>query len=227
MELEFWEQRWHENQIGFHLEEVNRHLIKNFSNLDLAPASQVFVPLCGKSLDMIWLASQSYNVLGIEYSQLAVESFFKENQISFEIHKDSRFNRYQSENISILQGDFFNLKSEDLINVLAIYDRASLVALPETMRQKYADKLISITPEQVTVLLVTLEYDQAVMSGPPFSVTEPAVHKLYASNFKIEKLQQLDIIDEQPRFRERGLDYMIESVYRLKKLSPQMNANER
>lgn len=217
MELEFWEQRWQEKQTGFHLAEVNPYLIEHFTDLDLAAGSGVFVPLCGKSLDMIWLASQSYKVLGVECSQLAVESFFNENQISFEVDKSQRFNCYQSENISIFQGDYFDLGSEDLSDISAIYDRASLVALPEDMRQKYADKLISLTPEQARVLLVTLEYDQAVMSGPPFSVTESSVRKLYTADFAIEKLQQLDIIDEQPRFRERGLDYMIESVYCMKK----------
>ncbi|MFW2372844.1 MAG: thiopurine S-methyltransferase [Gammaproteobacteria bacterium] len=217
MELEFWEQRWQENQIGFHLPEVNRYLLENFANLNLAPGSQVFVPLCGKSLDMIWLSRQSFKVVGIECSQIAVESFFKENQISFECHKEPRFNRYQSENITILQGDYFDLESADLINISAIYDRASLVALPDAMRQKYADKLMAIAPEKASVLLVTLEYDQTMMSGPPFSVTEPALQKLYASCFKIEKLQQLDIIDEQPRFRQRGLEYMIETVYCLEK----------
>jgi len=217
MELEFWEQRWQENQIGFHLPDVNPYLIRHWANLNLIPGSQVFVPLCGKSRDMIWLASQSYKVVAIECSRLAVEAFFEENRLSFNLQKDQRFNRYQSENITILQGDYFDLVSEDLLNISAIYDRASLVALPEAMRQEYADKLISITPEQISVMLVTLEYDQAMMSGPPFSVTESVVRKLYTSAFEIEKFQQLDILNEQPRFRERGLDYMIESVFHLKK----------
>lgn len=217
MELGFWEQRWQENQIGFHLPDVNPYLIRHWADLNIIPGSEVFVPLCGKSRDMIWLASQSYKVIAIECSRLAVEAFFEENQLSYNLLKDQRFNRYQSENITILQGDYFNLISEDLLNISAIYDRASLVALPESMRQQYADKLISITPEQASVMLITLEYDQAKMGGPPFSVTDPAVRKLYTSAFEIEKLQQLDILDEQPRFREKGLDYLVESIYRLKK----------
>ena len=216
MELGFWEQRWQENQIGFHLPEVNPYLIAHWGELNLSPGSEVLVPLCGKSLDMIWLSQQSFKVVGIECSQLAVEQFFAENNITFELSRGQRFNRYQSDNITILQGDFFDLQIDDLKNISAIYDRASLVALPEAMRQQYADQLIAITPRLATVLLVTLEYDHASMSGPPFSVTEAAVRNLYAASFDIEIRQRLDILDEQPRFRARGLEYMIESVYLLK-----------
>lgn len=216
MELEFWEQRWQDNQIGFHLSDINSYLIAHWHTLNLSPGSQVFVPLCGKTLDMVWLTSQSFKILGIECSQLAVEAFFNENKIDFVVQKDHRFNRYCSDNITILQGDYFDLESADLINVSAIYDRASLVALPEAIREKYAHKLVTVTPEHIQIILITLEYDQAMMSGPPFSVTESTVQKLYASNFEIEQLQRLDIIDDQARFKERGLDYMIETVYHLK-----------
>lgn len=214
MDREFWIQRWQENLIGFHQDKVNQYLESYWPTLELAEASRVFVPLCGKSLDLIWLAEQGHEVIGVEISPLAVESFFKENGLKPNISDHGHFIRFEAKGISILLGDFFKLKAEDLGEITAVFDRASLIALPPDMRQQYAEYLPKITGNS-QVLLISMEYDQSLMQGPPFSVSEAEISGLYSKNYRIEQITEIDILKEMPRFRDRGLNRLNEYVYRL------------
>ncbi len=215
MEIAFWEQRWQEKQTGFHLDQVNPWLKKFWPDIKLAQGSHVFVPLCGKSLDLLWLEKSGYRVTGVECSQLAVETFFTENNLACKRETCGTLQLYSSANINLLQGDFFELQAAMLASVSALYDRAALIALPAEMRQRYVAKLIEVLPAQTVILLITLEYNQALMSGPPFSVAETEVRTLYGQRFHIHTLQQTDVLPEQPRFAQRGLDALVESVYLL------------
>ncbi len=215
MEIEFWQQRWQQDQIAFHLAEVNPLLSRFCSVLNLPSDSEIFVPLCGKSLDLAWLASSGFSVLGIECSERAVNDFFNNQVIAVETHQTDTFNVYQSGNVKILHGDFFALDRVDLKSVKAVYDRASLVALPENLRQKYVDLLTDLLAKKMDILLITLEYNQSKMNGPPFSVSQNEVMQLYKPAFDVELIDQQDVLDEYPKFKERGLDYLTECVYRI------------
>lgn len=215
MELDFWQQRWSDNQIGFHMPVVNPYLNEFWAALNVLPGSSVFVPLCGKSLDLVWFVSQHYSVLGIECSERAIWDFFAEQSIDVVREPYKSFTAFRGENLNLLHGDFFKLDKQALSSVAAVYDRASLVALPESMRSDYVHIMSSCLPEAVSILLVTLEYDQSRMAGPPFSVPDNEIHELYQPHFNIELLKQFDVLESQPRFRERGLDYMFERVYKI------------
>lgn len=217
MEIEFWRQRWLQNQIGFHLNEVNAYLLKYWPVLHLDKHSTVFVPLCGKSKDLLWLAEQGYHVIGVECSELAVTAFFNEHQLSYKVI-DNQFHKHyisNSINIELLHGDFFDMDKVLLDSVDAIFDRASLVALPADMRKRYVDKLASSLSTKAKILLITLEYDQNIMSGPPFSVSSEEISTLYSTSFDIQLVDQHDVLDDQVRFKQRGLDYLVESVFLL------------
>ena len=218
MDPDFWHARWHNNQIGFHLNQVNPYLVRYWSELDPQPESVVLVPLCGKSLDLVWLASQGYHVVGVEISPIAVESFFIEQKIDTVQQGEYRgFKVYSAEGLSLLNGDFFNLDSEFTEDVSLIYDRASMVALPESMRDQYAEKILELTRPGMRILLVTFEYDQEKMDGPPFSVHEAEVYRHYEQHFAIKKLASENILAESPRFAARGLDKLVESVFLLER----------
>ena len=218
MEADFWHERWENNVIGFHLNEVNPYLKENWSALNLAAGTRVFVPLCGKSVDLVWLAQQGHQVIGIELSELAVEAFFSENNLIAKRKQVGALELWQSENISLFCGDFFELTAEILGQVDAVYDRASLVALPLVMRQDYAAKMTELT-QSVPKLLVTLEYDQSKMDGPPFSVSDNEVRALYQANYQIKQLSAQDVLGNNEKFRQKGLNYMNECIYQLEKLS--------
>ena len=215
MEHDFWHERWKEGQIGFHQDRVNSYLTRHFARTGAQSGGTVLVTLCGKSLDMLWLHEQGFDVVGVEISPLAVEAFFSENNLQPTITTSGKFQRYHAENITLLCGDFFDLTTTDIGDIAAVYDRASLIALPPEMRPRYAEHLTSLLPRGTNVLLVTMDYPQEQMQGPPFSVRESEVHDLYENNFEITRLESMDILGNNLRFKELGLSQLIERTYLL------------
>lgn len=215
MKAEFWLERWQRNEIGFHQGEINAHLQEFWGGLQLPAGSEVFVPLCGKSRDLLWLRAQGHRVLGVELSPLAVEDFFLENELKPQVRSHGTFDSWSCDGVTLLCGDFFELEAADLKGVAAVYDRASLVALPPEMRERYAQHLHRILPARVPMLLVTMDYPQAEMSGPPFSVSAAEVHRLYAEHYGVAQLYTHDVLAENTRFRERGLTRLDEVVFHL------------
>jgi len=215
MDPEFWHQRWQRGETGWHQAEINSHLRELWPRMGIPPGSRVLVPLCGKTLDLLWLAGQGHRVLGVELSRLAVDTFFAENGLGPAVTEEPPFTRHRVDEIEILCGDFFHLTPDHLGAIDAVYDRASLIALPPESRQRYATHLDALLPTAVPRLLITLEYDQTQMAGPPFAVHQPEVESLFSGTHRVEPIAALELIDESPRFRERGLDRLVERVYRL------------
>jgi thiopurine S-methyltransferase len=215
MEKDYWLERWEQKETGFHQSDINPHLCQYWKELYLGQDGTVFVPLCGKSQDMLWLFTQGYKVLGIELSAIAVEDFFKENRLIPDYVCCKRFNRYETNSICILQGDFFDLDRKDLIKVNAVYDRASLIALPQDIRDSYVHHLLGILSPGTQILLVTLDYSQLEMSGPPFPVSVSEVEELFSEHSRICLLAQLDVLDRYPHFYERGVSKLYENIFLL------------
>lgn len=192
MDTDFWLQRWQNNEIGFHQSEANPLLVAHFAHLPVERDARVFVPLCGKSLDIPWLLSRGYRVAGAELSELAIEQFFNELGVTPEVSEAGGLKRYAATHVDIFVGDFFDLTADMLGPVDAIYDRAALVALPETMRPRYAKHLASVTAN-APQFLITFEYDQSKMDGPPFSVSDREVRILYEDGYDITLAESRDI----------------------------------
>jgi len=216
VDADFWHQRWQANKIGFHLGAVNPYLVEYWPGLKLHAGSRVFVPLCGKSLDMLWLAEQGYDVTGVEISPLAVRAFFEENRLPPpQVEQRGAFEIWSVPQISLICGDFFELQAAQLGEVAAVYDRASLIALPPEMRADYVAHLQNLCPAAPPHLLITLEYEQQNMTGPPFSVVAEEVQALYPPPCEAVRLATADILGENEGFRQRGLDSLLESVWQI------------
>ena len=149
MQEDFWHARWQNNQIGFHEREANGQLIKFWKAVEAPKGAHIFVPLCGKTLDLIWLRDQGYQVTGVEISPIAVSDFFKENNLQPSVTKQGKFERWEVDGITLLRGDFFDLTTEDVASCDAVYDRASLIALPIEMRGDYVEHCFKILPEAI------------------------------------------------------------------------------
>ena len=210
-----WLDRWREDRIGFHEASVNRHLQHWFPKYAGSGGSRVFVPLCGKALDMLWIARQGFEVLGVELSEIAIEAFFEENQLDCRQSQQGPFRVYETDGIRLLQGDFFDLDAADLTGCELIYDRAALIALEAEDRPAYYDHMLAIMPTACKMLLITLDYDPAEMRGPPFSVPTEEVMRHYQNAFRIETLATENIVDKGPRWRKVGLTALEESVFGL------------
>jgi len=215
MKKEFWLERWERSEIGFHQNETNPYLLRYWKELHPSCVGEVFVPLCGKSLDMLWLRRQGCKVLGVELSPIAVEDFFKEQGEAPAHTRSGKFECCEADGIRILCGDFFDMGKQDLAKVSAVYDRASLVALPPEMRERYARHLADILSPSTQILLVTFDYPQAEMQGPPFAVAVNEVAALYGQYAEIRLLAQEDALAQNPRFKQRGVSWMEESIFLL------------
>ena len=209
--MNLWESRWQEDRIGFHLRVVNPHLIR-FSNQMLHQnPERVFVPLCGKTLDLFWLTTKTKKVIAVELVSKAVQDFFAENNVDYLIQQDKTLQKFSSKSIDIYLGDFFDLNPEQTSSFRAIYDRASIVAIEKPERREYIDHLISFLDPAGRILLITLEYNQNQMEGPPYSVTAEEIESLFAPLGALKLLETYDILDD--RFRNKGLTHLLEHVF--------------
>ena len=194
MEHQFWHEKWETDDLGFHQEDYNPPLLRHWRGLGVPAGSRVFVPLCGKSKDMLWLAQQGYQVLGVELSEVAVQSFFNEHDLDAAQDRVGPFIRYQSGRIQILCGDFFLLTPDLLHDVVAVFDRASLIALPPAMRSRYVDKLKALLQPVVKTLMLTLTHAEDLFSAPPHAVYDDEVRALYQPWSEVEFLETTETV---------------------------------
>ncbi len=192
MDPTFWHQKWESNQIGFHKTEANPMLVRHLQRLPLEKHTRLFLPLCGKTLDIAWLLSKGYKVAGAELSELAIEQLFEQLGVTPTRSRQGKHIHYSHNDIDIFAGDLFDLTADMVGNIDAIYDRAALVALPEEMRFSYTPHLINLT-NNATQLLISFEYDQSLVDGPPFSVSPTEVTHHYEQSYHIELIERVDV----------------------------------
>jgi thiopurine S-methyltransferase len=178
----------------------------------------VFVPLCGKSLDLLWLRDRHQSVTGVELSAVALESFCMENGVPARRRVLDNFDVYEAPKLRLYRGDFFALTPELLGSVSAVFDRAALISWAPELRADYVAQATALTSPGTQTLLVTMEYAQSQTAGPPFSVDEDEVHLLYAHSHAIQRLSRDDVLANEPRLRSRGLTQLHEVCYQLTRL---------
>jgi thiopurine S-methyltransferase len=204
-----WLERWEQGRIGWHEAEGNAKLKKYWPE-EMAADSRVLVPLCGKSSDLLWLAQRGFEVIGVELSKIAVESFFGDHGLEFSVSDDDTLDRYRAKDrpITIYCGDFFDFESEPFD---ALFDRAALVAMAAKERPAYVAHTKSLLKPDAYRLIITLEYDQSAADGPPYSVMSDEVLS-YWSDLRLVG-QNNDIENSPPKFREAGLTRVMESAW--------------
>ena len=192
MDAEYWQQKWNKNELGFHEAQANALLVKHFDKLGIVKDSRVFLPLCGKTRDIAWLLANSIRVTGAELSELAIEQLFANLNMVPTIASVGELTHYHAKSIDVFVGDIFNLSDELLGSVDAVYDRAALVALPEDIRKRYVSHITAIT-NNASQLLITFEYDQTVMPGPPFSISTEELRRHYENKHKITLIESAKV----------------------------------
>jgi thiopurine S-methyltransferase len=212
MKASFWHQIWAQGDIGFHNKKAHPFLVEHLATLGLTKGSRVFLPLCGKTLDIGWLLSQGYRVVGAELSEFAITELFDELGIQPQISIEGELTRYQAPDIDILVGNIFAITPKNMGQVDAIYDRAALVALPADMRAQYSALLIKLS-HGAAQLLITFEYEQQLLQGPPFSITEAELLNHYASNYQIKHITYKDV-----KGGLKGLVTAVEVLWLLQKI---------
>jgi thiopurine S-methyltransferase len=162
--------------------------------------------------------NQGFSVIGVEISEIGVRQFFNENNLTYKITKVDDFDLYSTENLEIYCGDFFALTSKHLNKVKSVFDRKSLIALEPEVRQKYVKHLNDIISVGARILLVTLQYPQHQMSGPPFSVNKSEVESLFSMTFESRELRSFNDIENGSKLERAGVDYINNAAYCLRKV---------
>lgn len=214
-----WEERWDEGRIGFHQLNVHKMLETHIEKV-LAGRTGVrfFFPLCGKAVDMKWLADMGHSVVGVEISEKGIKQFFEENNMTYSEEDvpalpGAKVYKGVERNISLYQCDLFNFSSSIGGQFGAIWDRGSLVAINPQDREKYAALITSLMAKDCRYLLDTLLYNPELYAGPPFLVPDEQVQSLFGNSCNIEFLESVDAFTE--RHRGWGLDYLTEHVHLL------------
>ncbi len=218
MEKQFWLKKWENQQIGFHQSEYNPLLIKNWDTLiNGNNKAKVFVPMSGKTLDILYLAELGHQVVAVELAEAAVCSFFEEQKIKHKVRETTHFKIYESERITIYCGDFFALTPEDLADIEYVYDRASLIALPFEIRNSYIKFMLTHLKE-AKHFLITINFDN-VQLGPPFSVDEKMVKNYYFPTFNVEHVMSkklegddIDVHSSSVSFVQNNLFFLTPQV---------------
>lgn len=190
MTTEYWKRVWEQQNIGFHRKRPNPQLLTHFHQLDLKRGARIFLPLCGKTLDIAWLLSQGYQVVGVEVSELAIQALFQNLEVNPTISRSKDLTVYQTSDLDIICGDIFHVGREQLGPVDAVFDRAALVALPEDMRKHYTEHIIQIT-NAATQLVITFDYDETLKVGPPFSISPAEMEVHYQTDYSIKRLERM------------------------------------
>jgi len=216
MEISYWKSRWRKNNTGWHMDQVYPPLPEIWTRTSVTSNACVLVPLCGKSLDLHWLAERVDRVVGVEASQKALQNLMQSHPEPFSEDSSHGFRRYRSQNIELWEGDFLQLPASEIPKPDIIYDKAAMVALPQDMRSRYAQKLLDCCKNDTRVLLQTFEYNQDEMNGPPFSVDEDELRKHFGHQFSLKLMHEQSKLDALSKFQRRGLSsYLNEKIYLL------------
>ncbi len=216
MEPNFWLERWQKSEIGFHSKDVQPALEKHWPALNVAKGARVLVPLCGKSLDMVWLADKGYSIVGAELSKLAVDTFFAERGLTPDVRNVDGFTVKSSGPYELWCGDFFALTREK-VSADAAYDRAALVAMPPEMQPEYAEKLAELISFQSQILLIGLDYNSSEMQGPPFAIPRIAVQTLFEDDFNVTLLEARDGLTKSEHLAKKGVTRLEEAAYLMRR----------
>ena len=208
--MEYWHNRWDKEQTGWHRAIYNDLLLKHWPSINAPSGGQVIVPLCGKSLDMLWLAEQGYNVVGLEMVEQAVQAYFEENKLETVSNEIGKHIKYSSPPFTIFQGDLFDLEA-GVVQADAWYDRAAMVALPNSLREDYVKQICQQTKPGASGLLITFAYPQEQMDGPPFALHDEDVFGFFTDGFEVECLEKIDLEDE----KDRGLSKVTSTVFKI------------
>ncbi|XP_078526628.1 thiopurine S-methyltransferase-like [Lissotriton helveticus] len=204
-------------QMNCHVQQHSRVLLQAHLNslLNKRTRLRIFFPLCGKAVDMKWLADMGHTITGVDVSEIGLKDFFTEQNVPYveevvpEIPGAKLF-KSLSGNISLYCCSFY-----DFTRIPAkydgIWDRGSLVAINPRDRERYAKALLSLMEQDCCYLLITVLYNPDLLEGPPFYVPNSVIEKLYGESCNIKLLETVDALDD--RIRGWGLDYFRETIH--------------
>lgn len=210
-----WLEKWKKKETKFDQMQVNPYLIKYEKIFESLEGKKIFIPLCGKSIDILWFLTHGAEVIGVEFSEVAIETFLSENNLIYKKVDKHPFIFYHADSLKFICGDLFQLEKNDVGEFDWIYDRASLIALDDMARVQYANKIFQLSSNQSKMFLITLSYGTTTLEPPPYSVTDEEVYSLFSKNFQIATLSKNENMDIMPHLIQAGFPNLNDRVYLL------------
>lgn len=217
MDAAFWIERWEKDETGWHEGHPNPYLVRYWPKLGLHPGATVLVPLCGKSVDLLWLRDHGVRAVGVELSGIAVREFAAESGLALTAEDCGKLTRYRNRGLELWAGDIFDLAPEQLPLIDAVFDRAALMALPSGMRGRYARQLLRLAPQAGQMLIVVTFSPEATDERPPFSVDAGELREHFGRAYTMEALETNEILADFPALRRRGFSRLAETAYHLRR----------
>ncbi|KAM8966240.1 thiopurine S-methyltransferase-like [Pelodytes ibericus] len=212
-----WMARWEKRIIGFH--EANVHvLLAEFVDDMVNNRKQIRIlfPLCGKAVDMKWLADMGHTIVGIDVSEIAIKEFFAENNIPY-VEEDvpgisgAKVFKSTSGNISLYCCSIFNINDSIVGKFDGIWDRGAMVAINPCDRQRYVSLIISLMAKDCHYLLVTVEFEPKLHAGSPFYVPDEDLETMLGSLCSYKCLKTIDALSDNQR--QWGLVFYQEKIF--------------
>lgn len=215
MEHKFWHKKWEKNEIGFHLDSYNPILTKHWIDFksNFSKLGSVLIPLCGKSKDILFFSDMGLKVTGVELSEDAIIAFFKENNLAYNVSivNNSKLYSCLEKDIQIFNCDILTLSHKDLGKVEMIYDRASIVALPQKIRTDYVKWIHEIKNNETKVFMNVFEFDAP--NGPPFSITLSDIKNYFSDSFTVTLIESIDIEAHKIQIHKNDISWLKSQIY--------------
>lgn len=217
MDVSYWKKRWLDGQTGWHENEVHPLLIKYYDFLSLSLKKHFFFPLCGKTLDLDWILSKNHTTTGVEASEIAIKEVENRLKVSFKKAAYQNFTKHTFGNLTLMQGNYFDLDTTLIDPIDVVFDRGAFVAIHPNQRKKYIEMYNKLLTHESIILLVAYQYNENASTNPPYSLSELQIRALMEPDFDIEICESEEILDIDPKFKERGINVFARNVYKIQK----------
>ena len=122
-----------------YLKKVDPILMKNIKQLTAGQSNlRIFVPMCGKTPDMLWLAEQGHAITGVEINARYIKAFFREADLEYTLRSEQftatkKVNVYEAKgkDITLYQCDIFDYNVEVSGQFDAIWDQSAIPVVNE------------------------------------------------------------------------------------------------
>lgn len=122
-----------------YLKKVDPILMKNIKELTAGRSNlRMFVPMCGKTHDMLWLADKGHAITGAEINARYIKAFFRDAELEYTLRSEQitpkkKVNVYKAKgkDITLYQCDIFDYSVGVSGQFDAIWDQSALPVINE------------------------------------------------------------------------------------------------
>lgn len=206
MTVGMWKECWNTPNVEFHNPQLNELFVKYHQRMLTRPGMRIFVPLCGKAVEMKWLVDHGHKVVGLEAAPVPCKAFFEENGIPYNVKemKGIHGEKYESldHNIVIYSCDFFLFTADICGEFDGIWDSGGLNSMDVEDREAYIRRIRTLMGKGCVNLTEFVNFDKS-MVDITWSMTKEELQKVFGEGFIVEDLNEMAA---PQRLKRQGCD---------------------